>query len=283
MKQGLTRVLRPVGLIFSVGILAGPAATQSCVPRDFLKEPLPARFVHPLWKEAISLAYPNVKILEERVSQIVYGGAAITADAPTARPASVMISTPTVGDQFVTVYPLSRNLALRTTPFHDPGRVRDSRFFGLLYGAMPGAVEQDLEAVTVGPAQFRVTRRHGVACQLAASLADLDLNDAEIAPLFHEVGGGYSWRRIAGTERLSAHSYGIAIDVNPALGGYWRWTGATEGDVGAYRSKVPWHLVETMERRGFIWGGKWHHFDGMHFEYRPELVLYSRLMEGAGQ
>ena len=50
--------------------------------------------------------------------------------------------------------------------------------------------------------------------------------------------------------------------------------------MGNYDNKVSWRLVEIMERHGFIWGGKWHHFDGMHFEYRPELILYSRLVEG---
>jgi hypothetical protein len=29
--------------------------------------------------------------------------------------------------------------------------------------------------------------------------------------------------------------------------------------------------VEIFERHGFIWGGKWGHFDTMHFEYRPEF------------
>jgi hypothetical protein len=28
--------------------------------------------------------------------------------------------------------------------------------------------------------------------------------------------------------------------------------------------------VEIFERHGFIWGGKWYHYDTMHFEYRPE-------------
>jgi hypothetical protein len=31
-------------------------------------------------------------------------------------------------------------------------------------------------------------------------------------------------------------------------------------------------IVLTFERHGFIWGGKWGHFDTMHFEYRPELL-----------
>lgn len=30
-------------------------------------------------------------------------------------------------------------------------------------------------------------------------------------------------------------------------------------------------IVEIFERHGFIWGGRWYHFDTMHFEYRPEM------------
>jgi len=30
--------------------------------------------------------------------------------------------------------------------------------------------------------------------------------------------------------------------------------------------------VAVFERHGFIWGGKWFHYDTMHFEYRPELL-----------
>ncbi|MEJ2663631.1 MAG: M15 family metallopeptidase, partial [Spirochaetia bacterium] len=28
-----------------------------------------------------------------------------------------------------------------------------------------------------------------------------------------------------------------------------------------------------FEKYGFIWGGKWYHYDTMHFEYRPELLV----------
>ncbi|WP_372236783.1 M15 family metallopeptidase [Campylobacter pinnipediorum] len=30
-------------------------------------------------------------------------------------------------------------------------------------------------------------------------------------------------------------------------------------------------MVDVFEKNGFIWGGRWKHFDTMHFEYRPEL------------
>src|SRR3569623_1717748 len=34
----------------------------------------------------------------------------------------------------------------------------------------------------------------------------------------------------------------------------------------------PARNVAIFERHGFIWGGRWSHFDTMHFEYRPELL-----------
>ena len=39
-----------------------------------------------------------------------------------------------------------------------------------------------------------------------------------------------------------------------------------------YKNRIPWEIVNVFERHGFVWGGKWYHYDTMHFEYRPELV-----------
>ena len=39
------------------------------------------------------------------------------------------------------------------------------------------------------------------------------------------------------------------------------------------KNKIPFEIVEIFERHGFIWGGKWYHYDTMHFEYRPELLI----------
>jgi len=36
-------------------------------------------------------------------------------------------------------------------------------------------------------------------------------------------------------------------------------------------------LVEIFERYGFIWGGKWLHYDTMHFEFRPDLIDYIQI------
>ena len=36
---------------------------------------------------------------------------------------------------------------------------------------------------------------------------------------------------------------------------------------------VETRIGEIFERHGFIWGGKWYHYDTMHFEYRPEFFI----------
>jgi hypothetical protein len=40
-----------------------------------------------------------------------------------------------------------------------------------------------------------------------------------------------------------------------------------------YRNRMPAEIVAIFEKHGFIWGGKWYHFDTMHFEFRPELLV----------
>ena len=273
-------------VVFLAGLFAlvGPALSEPCEPRDFMALPLPADPAAPSWVTAILVAYPHLRPGPDGSSLVTSDGVTIEAEGPTGRAAREVLATPTLGDQFATPYPLTRDLGSRLTPFHDPGRARNQAFLAALYGADAETVRADLTTVAAGPggtARFSVTRRHGVACQLQGAMASLAADWADLGPFFASVGGGFNWRRIAGTDRLSAHSYGIAVDINAELGGYWRWTGAAEGRVGPWDNKVPWRLVEEMERHGFIWGGKWHHFDGMHFEYRPELVLHSRLQAQA--
>ena len=40
----------------------------------------------------------------------------------------------------------------------------------------------------------------------------------------------------------------------------------------------PLKVIQAFESEGFIWGGKWPVWDNMHFEYRPELIEYTRAM-----
>ena len=66
------------------------------------------------------------------------------------------------------------------------------------------------------------------------------------------------------------HGYGAAIDINVALSDYWLWERAA-----GHAHQTPPEIVAIFERHGFIWGGKWSHYDTMHFEYRPELLAGS--------
>ena len=87
------------------------------------------------------------------------------------------------------------------------------------------------------------------------------------------------WRVIAGTRRLSVHSFAAAIDVSPKGNPYWRdFPPGT--NILPTRQGFPPAVVAAFEAEGFIWGGKWSEFDLMHFEYRPELILLARLRRG---
>jgi hypothetical protein len=96
---------------------------------------------------------------------------------------------------------------------------------------------------------------------------------------------GYNWRPIDGTRSRSYHSYGIALDLVPRSYArrhvYWRWSMEHDPDWYAIpygrRWMVPEAVVRAFEARGFVWGGKWRFFDTMHFEFRPELLLFSGL------
>jgi len=86
---------------------------------------------------------------------------------------------------------------------------------------------------------------------------------------------GWNWRNIAGTNRRSLHSYGIAIDLLPRdLRGrhtYWQWSiNAIDFD-NLYAP--PQTVIEAFRAYGFLWGGNWNLIDTMHFEYRPEILL----------
>ena len=62
------------------------------------------------------------------------------------------------------------------------------------------------------------------------------------------------------------------------LGTYWQWSGCKEGKACTYpqalrQDAILKRMVAVFEKHGFIWGGKWYHYDSVHFEYRPELLI----------
>ena len=88
--------------------------------------------------------------------------------------------------------------------------------------------------------------------------------------------GTFNWRKVANASNMSLHSFGAAIDINTKFADYWIWSGGKPGKVPHYANKFPLAIIDVFERHGFIWGGRWYHYDTMHFEYRPELIAIAR-------
>ena len=185
-----------------------------------------------------------------------------------------------IEDMLIMPYPKGR-LAQPPALNADPGRVRNEAFFKKMYGdCTKGEVTTNLVEVVWLPrkAATRVlmTRINGVAARLAAVSAELDALPEPITKYLTPIGGTYHCRSIAGAERLSTHAYGIAIDIALAHAHYWRWAKPGADGSYAYRNSIPHEIVAIFEKHGFIWGGKWYHYDTMHFSYRPEILATGR-------
>jgi hypothetical protein len=159
----------------------------------------------------------------------------------------------------------------------DPGRVRNEAFFMKLYGGTEKEVRKNLVEITWCPKligqKITVTKVNGVDKKLEQISKELD-EHPELKKYLANIGGTFTWRNIAGTNRHSMHSFGMTIDINTKYSDYWQWAcKCTDEDAGIkYANRIPQLIADIFEKNGFIWGGKWCHFDTMHFEYRPELV-----------
>jgi hypothetical protein len=178
-------------------------------------------------------------------------------------------------DQLRLPYPA--NAPLLPRPREDPGRVRNRAFFDRMYGdCKSGQVTPALVSVVWLPNTWghavSITSVNGADRQLAAVSRELDQLPADNKRYLYPIGGTYACRSVADTGQRSMHAWGAAIDINPAFSDYWRWH-ASAGAVPAYVNRIPLDIVAVFERHGFIWGGRWAHFDTMHFEYRPELLI----------
>jgi hypothetical protein len=177
-------------------------------------------------------------------------------------------------DQLLLTYPRGA-LAKPPAIDDDPGRLRNTAFFTKMYGdCRNGEVAPHLVALDWLPKTWgkpiRITAVNGVAAQLGAVSAELDALPQAVKRAAYPIAGTYNCRAVADTGAPSPHGYGIAIDLNTAFSDYWYWE--PHGGAIRYRNRMPEPIVAIFEKHGFIWGGKWYHFDTMHFEYRPELL-----------
>jgi peptidoglycan L-alanyl-D-glutamate endopeptidase CwlK len=173
-------------------------------------------------------------------------------------------------------------------PKSDPGRIRYEPLFRKMYGNTPEEVESHVITMYWMPKVFgmayplQVTTVNHVDQKLIHISNEMEMlvfQNPEYRSFLENPGGTFCWRVIANTNRLSPHSFGMTIDINPTTSDYWQWDllkagePITETAALIYRNHVPHDIVSIFERYGFIWGGQWVHYDSMHFEYRPELFV----------
>jgi hypothetical protein len=151
----------------------------------------------------------------------------------------------------------------------DPGRIRFDPLFQAAYGASQEQV--DVVDISFLGQRLKVHRKVAPAFERVAERLSAALRkEPTLRPYLTHVGGTFNWRKIANTNRQSAHSYGVSIDLNVKRSHYWEW--ASPKHPVRWRNRIPQVIVDAFEAEGFIWGGRWYHYDTMHFEYRPELL-----------
>jgi len=153
----------------------------------------------------------------------------------------------------------------------EPGRIRYEPFFEKMYGNSESEVKKNLVTITwipgIANTSIRVSKINNADKRFKEVSDELEKVSDELQKYIKKTAGTFNYRNIAGTSRLSVHAFGIAIDINTQYSNYWQWNGMK------YKNQIPIEIVEIFEKHGFIWGGKWYHYDTMHFEYRPELLI----------
>lgn len=194
------------------------------------------------------------------------------------------LDNPDIEDTFHDIYPLT-NPTDRVPKDSDPGRYRVEGLFMALYGDSEAAVAKNCVPVQFCGHVVRFNSHCGAADALRGISADLEpilSRKPELKSYVAKLAGTFNWRKVAGTDRLSNHSFATAIDLNVDKAAYWRWVPPIQLETFS-RKNWPSEIIETFERHGFIWGGKWWHFDMMHFEYRPEIIAYAKSVATSAQ
>ena len=170
-----------------------------------------------------------------------------------------------------------KGASVNTPPQNDAGRIRNQELLMKMYGGSPEEVRKNLVPIQWCPKLANqtlwCTKINMIHVRLSRISAELDQHP-ELA-VYLNSSGIFNWRPIKGSSHLSPHSFGIAIDIAVNQAHYWQHhiLEQTREFPERPQTSIPQIIVDTFEKQGFIWGGRWRHYDTMHFEYRPELFL----------
>lgn len=229
----------------------------------------------------LMMAYPEYVISvecgdNEEVYLVMKSGKKILYDDKKAKNFEQKLANPDLQDMMEQVYPLSYNTNLMDKNF-DPGRARHYALLKEVYGGSQKQLESNLTRVNLGYKHFQFNGNNKASESLKNAMKELiplAQKRQDIGACMFPCSGTFNYRLIAGTNRLSPHSFGIAIDLARDKRDYWKWATPEEGKKRL--NSYPRELVEIFEKNNFVWGGKWEHFDILHFEYRPEIIFKAR-------
>jgi hypothetical protein len=274
LAPSLARIASPC--LLAVAVLSATCSPASSSSRSVV--PLEERLA------LLEAAYPEAVKERTATKLVMANGASLTIDDGREKSHAEKLADADIEDMLSQIYPLGKCVTGVPARNADPGRIRNEAFFRAVYGETEPNAASGLTTINWFGTKIRFTRIGRAHRALEAVERDL----AELPMRFRRYlvpsAGTFNWRPIAGTRRLSVHSFGAAIDINTKYADYWRWSGGKPGDVPAYRNRIPAEIVEIFERHGFIWGGRWYHYDTMHFEYRPAIIAIARrnLERGCG-
>lgn len=183
---------------------------------------------------------------------------------------------PDLQDMLEQIYPLTDIKEI--LPNHvNPGCVRVYPLLHEVYGANKNKILSNLVKVSIGYKYVEFNGKNQASDALKSvmkELLPLSRQSNKVYAAAFPSSGTFNYRIIGGTNRLSSHAFGIAIDMNNNKYDYWRYATREEGQkrINSY----PRELVRIFEKYGFVWGGKWGNFDIMHYEYRPEIIFKAR-------
>ena len=181
-----------------------------------------------------------------------------------------------IHDTLEDIYPLGDINEVREEN-RDPGRFRSYQFLGAVYGEGESTIRKNLKnySTKFGNLQFNSKNAAGDNLKKALDEAyELCKKDSKISNFIYPTSGTFNYRVVQDTGLLSPHSFGIAIDLHKNDSDYWKWVTKEKGSKRI--AEYPKELVKVFENNGFVWGGKWAHFDILHFEYRPEIILKAK-------
>ncbi|WP_346936188.1 M15 family metallopeptidase [Clostridium sp.] len=229
----------------------------------------------------LMMAYPEYitgveKSEEGRVFIITVSGKKILYDDKQSKDFNGKMDNADIQDILEDIYPLSMPDKLLDIN-RDPGRFRNYNLLNEVYGGSEREVSSNLIGVPSPYKNYQFNKNNGAAESLKKAMEELkqlSLGNAAVSSLLNPVNGTFNYRVISGTGKLSPHAYGIAIDINSNPSDYWKWASREAGEKRML--SYPKELIDVFEKNNFVWGGKWGHFDILHFEYRPEILIKAR-------